>query len=224
MSATRLLKRALPLLLLAGAAAWVFHLWQTPGGAPAESSPLRTGPQWKAARSGIGNTASAPPTTPANRPGSASAPLRTVSPAETRRPPSARLDRAASFEATPSRRPAHRHSAEDGPAASIHPATDSPLSLSTRAPSEPARLPVAVAVARIGVIPGSPEDEAIYQAQLAFGEEMAAAPPADLASPEYARQWRRATESNDDFLRRTLGWDRFNRLSALAAQQTTPSD
>lgn len=65
------------------------------------------------------------------------------------------------------------------------------------------------------------EEEVIYLAQQSFADEMKSSPDADPTSPEYAAHWKRAVETHDDYLRRTLGWDKFNHLSALASQRNT---
>jgi hypothetical protein len=85
---------------------------------------------------------------------------------------------------------------------------------------EPARLPIAFSLPELPAEPGSPEEGIIHQAQQDFADEMAAAPDADPASPAYAEHWKRAASAHDEYLRRTLGWDKFNQLSAIASQRT----
>ncbi len=68
--------------------------------------------------------------------------------------------------------------------------------------------------------PGSREEALIYEAKLSFSNDLNPPDqPLDPASETYANRWRVSVESHDDFLRRTLGWERFNQLSALAAQR-----
>lgn len=80
------------------------------------------------------------------------------------------------------------------------------------------RQPIAFTLPDGVTTPESKEDSLIHATQLSFSEILSTGAP-DPASPEYADRWRIAVESHDDFLRRTLGWDRFNQLSALAAQK-----
>lgn len=91
---------------------------------------------------------------------------------------------------------------------------------SIHAPLDKPRLPIAFSLPEDVSSPGSREEELIYQNQLSFSNDLNPPDhPPDPASETYANRWRVAVESHDDFLRRTLGWDRFNRLSALAAQK-----
>jgi hypothetical protein len=88
------------------------------------------------------------------------------------------------------------------------------------APVHTPRLPIAFSLPDNASSPGSREEELIYETKLRFSNDLN--PPdqtQDPASETYASRWRVSVESHDDFLRRTLGWERFNQLSALAAQR-----
>ena len=63
-----------------------------------------------------------------------------------------------------------------------------------------------------------PEQSAILASQENFAANVAAAPDQDPASPSYADYWNDAFNRQQEQLRITLGWDRYNQLSALAAQ------
>lgn len=86
-------------------------------------------------------------------------------------------------------------------------------------PPEPSKLPIAFSLPEMDAEPGSLEEVIIRQAQQDFADEMAASPDGDPASPGYADHWKRAVVSHDDYLRSSLGWEQFNRLSALAGQR-----
>lgn len=88
------------------------------------------------------------------------------------------------------------------------------------APREPVKSPVAFAIPETGVPLDPLEEEVIHTAQQSFADEMKSAPVNDPASHEYASHWQRAVEAHDDYLRRMLGWDKFNQLSALAGQRS----
>lgn len=84
-------------------------------------------------------------------------------------------------------------------------------------PPDERKLPIAFALPDETPIPGTTEDILIHSTQLSFSESLEAY-ASDPANPEYPAKWKAAVESHDDFLRRTLGWERFNQLSAIAAQ------
>lgn len=92
--------------------------------------------------------------------------------------------------------------------------------ISASVPQEPVKSPVAFAILESQAELGSFEGEVIYRAQQSFADEMKSSPVTDPASPEYAAHWKRAVEAHDDYLRRTLGWDKFNQLSALAGRRS----
>jgi hypothetical protein len=91
---------------------------------------------------------------------------------------------------------------------------------------EEAKLPIALALPESTVTQLSPQEQsAIQQVQQRFTQDISASPSQDPETPEYFSYWKSAQFRQDEQLRITLGWDRFNRLSAIAAQQrasTTP--
>lgn len=83
------------------------------------------------------------------------------------------------------------------------------------------RAATARAMAQLDVSQCSPpEQSAIRASQETFAAAIAAAPDQDPASPAYADYWNDALNRQQEQLRITLGWDRYNRLSALAAQSS----
>lgn len=85
---------------------------------------------------------------------------------------------------------------------------------------EEAKLPIALALPESTMTQLSPhEQSAIQQVQQRFTQDISASPSQNPESPEYFSYWKSAQARQDEQLRITLGWDRFNRLSALAAQQ-----
>lgn len=66
------------------------------------------------------------------------------------------------------------------------------------------------------------ETAALRQAEHLFLDALAAAPAVSAESPEYADWWHSARIRSEEYLRTTLGWDRFNALSrAESAQMLT---
>jgi len=84
--------------------------------------------------------------------------------------------------------------------------------------SRPAGLPFSFAIPQGQFAIGSPEEQAVYQAQLKFAKELNSLPDADPASPEYAAQWDKSAAIHDNQLRLFLGGPRYVQLSALAMQ------
>ncbi len=91
---------------------------------------------------------------------------------------------------------------------------------------EEAKLPIALALPESTVTQLSPQEQsAIHQVQQRFTQDISASPSQNPETPEYFSYWKSAQFRQDEQLRLTLGWDRFNRLSAIAAQKrasTTP--
>jgi hypothetical protein len=83
--------------------------------------------------------------------------------------------------------------------------------------------PVVFSIPEDIVIPDTAEEKAIHQAQQDFSDALTAVNAPSVTSPEYQELWEKSVERHDDYLRRTLGWDRFNQLSAIAAQHTVPA-
>jgi hypothetical protein len=84
---------------------------------------------------------------------------------------------------------------------------------------EKAPVPVAVAVPSLDTSLLSPEERtAVQQVGDSFAASIAASPTQDPDSPAYFNYWKSAAYLHDEQLRITLGWESFNRLSALAAQ------
>ena len=80
-------------------------------------------------------------------------------------------------------------------------------------------MPVAVAIPDLDVTAFTPQEQSvIHDLRDSFMDSIAAAPSQDPASPEYFDCWKSAARLHDEQLRITLGWDRFNRLSAVAAR------
>lgn len=96
------------------------------------------------------------------------------------------------------------------------------LSPAVSIPPETIKPPIAFALPEHHAEPDSLEAEVIHQTQQGFADEMTSGANPDPASPEYAEHWKRAAEAHDDRLRRLLGWEAFNRLSAAANRQTVP--
>lgn len=67
------------------------------------------------------------------------------------------------------------------------------------------------------------EATAIEHAEGLFFDAMTAAPVVEAESPEYAEWWNAAQFRSDEYLRATLGWDRFNRLTAAQLEQVADS-
>lgn len=89
---------------------------------------------------------------------------------------------------------------------------------------EEARMPVASAISDLDVTAFTPQEQsAIHDLRDSFTETIAAEPSQDPASHEYFDHWKCAARLHDEQLRITLGWDRFNRLSAVAARNATAS-
>jgi hypothetical protein len=86
---------------------------------------------------------------------------------------------------------------------------------------EEAKLPIALALPESTVNQLSPQEQsAIQRVQESFTQDISVSPSQDPETPEYFSYWKSAQARQDEQLRITLGWDRFNRLSALAAQQS----
>jgi hypothetical protein len=84
---------------------------------------------------------------------------------------------------------------------------------------EKAPVPVAIAVPGLNLSGFSPQEQsAVQKVRDSFAVSIAAAPSQDPDSPAYFGYWKSAAYLHDEQLRITLGWDSFNRLSALAAQ------
>lgn len=62
------------------------------------------------------------------------------------------------------------------------------------------------------------EIQAISRIGSEFEEALGDPALQDPESPEYFNRWRSALNLADEHLRIAVGWDRYNRLSALAAQ------
>lgn len=87
---------------------------------------------------------------------------------------------------------------------------------------EEAKLPIALALPESVVTQLSPQEQTeIQRVQDSFTQDISASPSQDPETPEYFSYWKSARFRQDEQLRITLGWDRFNRLSALAAQHMT---
>lgn len=85
---------------------------------------------------------------------------------------------------------------------------------------EEAKLPIALILPETTLAQLTPQEQAIIeQVQQTFAQEISTSPSQDPESPEYFSYWRSAQSKQDDQLRIMLGWDGFNRLSALAAQK-----
>lgn len=86
---------------------------------------------------------------------------------------------------------------------------------------ENAPLPVALALSNLDSSRFSPQEQsAVQSVQRSFAAAIAAAPSQDPDSPEYFDYWKSASYLHDEQLRITLGWVSFNKLSALAAQNS----
>jgi len=79
-------------------------------------------------------------------------------------------------------------------------------------------LPFSFAIPPDQLATGSSQEDAIYEAQVKFTEEMNSLPDPDPGSQEYAAQWKRSTGTHDDHLRLLLGGPRYIQLTALALQ------
>jgi hypothetical protein len=88
---------------------------------------------------------------------------------------------------------------------------------------EEARIPVARAIPDLDISRFSPREQSAIRSLLdSFARAVAAAPSQDPDSPEYFNCWKSAVRLHDEQLRITLGWDRYNLLSALAARAAQP--
>jgi hypothetical protein len=85
--------------------------------------------------------------------------------------------------------------------------------------SSPApRLPVAFFIpAGTDARPAAREEKLVNDAQQSFADEMnTELEVAGPEAPEYATRWQKAAADHDEYLRSSLGWERFNELSETA--------
>jgi hypothetical protein len=81
-----------------------------------------------------------------------------------------------------------------------------------------ADIPFSFSIPDERLVAGSPEEEALYQAQARFADELNSLTDSDPASPEYAARWNRSAASHDDYLRLRLGGPAYVQLTAVAMQ------
>ena len=65
----------------------------------------------------------------------------------------------------------------------------------------------------LAALPSSQEQRVLAEAERIFGEAMELGPVQDATAPEYEDWWRAAQARSENYLRLSLGWDRFNTLT-----------